>query len=432
MPRATFNSGDLPAEFFDLDHDTQQIVIRIGLEAYTGLGEALRSQVLAEMSEDDAAKAAALRAEGVKTAMESVRGRLAAVDALEAELHVARAANDQLRLSVAAEAAKRAEALVADARKDFEIQKAHELTSLKEQVATTSSQAEMLVFLKETNEMLHEKVAMLEGVRDKLMAQKTKSSNAIGKAGEAAVFEMLTSVIVPTFPYAEVKDMTSVSHAADFHLWVMKATGKKAKLLIDSKKYKRSIHKSEIEKLYADVDADPEANAGLMLSLESPISTMSQFQIGRTPKQRPVLFLTFHDIAETLRSDLLVWAVRVLVDASVETAGDEKSSLLEQLDEFLSDLDSSVKGIDAGLRGIIKHVDGLKEERDRIIRRILKFRVGRTGEDAEVVETCTFVGRGGINCSMPAIGDGRCSKHVRRVKKAEAAGPKESTISIVE
>jgi hypothetical protein len=304
---------------------------------------------------------------------------------------------------------------VATALKDFEIEKTHAIAGLKEQLATASAQMETIALLKNSNEMLQEKVATLEAANAELTTQKTKSSSAIGKAGEATVLEMLTSIIVPTFPFATVKDMTTVGHAADFHLWVMKASGKRAKILIDSKKYKRSISTAEIEKLYGDVDADTEAHAGLLISLESPISTMAQFQIGRTPKQRPVLFLTFHGVGDALRNDLLVWATRVLVAASDEAAGDEKSELLENLDEFLSDMDGSVKDIDVSIRGLTKSVDALKEVRDGIVRRILKFRVGAT---EETTETCTFVGKGGLGCTLPAIGEGRCGKHTKR-KKAD-------------
>ena len=420
MPRVVFDIKELPAKFCDADRPTQLLLIRLATDLFDGLHDGLRTQIVAEMSEDDSVKAEALRAEGVKAAMESVRSRLAAADALEAELHVARAAAEQLRGVVAAEAAKRAEALVATALKDFEIEKTHAIAGLKEQLATASAQTEMIALLKDANETLQEKVATLETVNAELTVQKTKSSSAIGKAGEATVLEMLTSVIVPAFPFATVKDMTAVSHAADFHLWVMKASGKKAKLLIDSKKYKRSISTTEIDKLYSDVDADAEAHAGLLISLESPISTMAQFQIGRTPKQRPVLFLTFHGSSDALRSDLLVWAIRVLVEASDESDGEEKNALLEHLEEFLSDMDGSVKEIDVALRGMTKSVDALKEVRDGIVRRILKFRAGDVpDDDLTLVETCAFVGKGGLTCSLPAIGDSRCSKHTKRVKKPE-------------
>jgi hypothetical protein len=413
MPRATFNSADLPADFFEFDHATQCQIIRIGVDAYKSLQTSVRELVVTELSEDDSVKAAAIRAEGIKSALESVQDRLAAVDMLEIELQRARLTVEQLRSASAAEAAKRAEALVEAARKDFDIQKLQAVAELREQLASYSSQTAMVSLLKEAHAELQEKVAVLEATNAELTAQKTKSSSAIGKAGEATVLEMLTSIIVPTFPFATVKDMTTVGHAADFHLWVMKASGKRAKILIDSKKYKRSISTAEIEKLYGDVDADTEAHAGLLISLESPISTMAQFQIGRTPKQRPVLFLTFHGVGDALRNDLLVWATRVLVAASDEAAGDEKSELLENLDEFLSDMDGSVKDIDVSIRGFTKSVDALKEVRDGIVRRILKFRVGAT---EETTETCTFVGKGGLGCTLPAIGEGRCGKHTKRRK----------------
>jgi hypothetical protein len=166
MPRAVFKTPDIPAEFFELDHPTQCLIVRIGHDAYKSLQAGVREQVVGEMSEDDAAKAAALRAEGIKSAMESVRSRLAAMDALEAELHLARAANDEMRMSISAEAAKRAEALVADARKvyesekagaiqtakkDFEIEKLHAIAELKEQLATAAATAGMLALLKVSN-----------------------------------------------------------------------------------------------------------------------------------------------------------------------------------------------------------------------------------------------------------------------------------------
>lgn len=420
MPRAVFKTPDLPAEFFELDHPTQCLIVRTGLDAFKSLQAGVRDQVVAEMSDDDAAKAAAIRAEGIKSAMESVKDRLAATDVFEYELQRARAMIEQLRAGAEVVATKRADEIVGLLRKEFELEKLHAVADLKEQLAAAAAQAEMVALLKESNETLQEKIATLEAANAKLSAQKTKSSSAIGKAGEATVFDMLTTVIVPAFPFATVKDMTGVSHAADFHLSVMKASGKRAKLLIDAKKYKRSISTAEIEKLYSDVDADAEAHAGLLISLESQISTMAQFQISRTPKQRPVLFLTFHDIAEALRADLFVWAVRVLVEASDEAAGDDKSAQLEHLEEFLSDMDGSVKEIDAALRGMTKSVDALKEVRDGIVRRILKFRMGDSEDDElTLVETCAFVGKGGLKCSSPAIGDGRCSKHVKRVKKPE-------------
>ena len=76
MPRAIFKTPDLPAEFFELDHPTQCLIVRTGLDAFKSLQAGVRDQVVAEMSDDDVAKAAAIRAEGIKSAMEAVKDRL--------------------------------------------------------------------------------------------------------------------------------------------------------------------------------------------------------------------------------------------------------------------------------------------------------------------------------------------------------------------
>jgi hypothetical protein len=435
MPRAVFKTPDLPAEFFELDHPTQCLIVRIGLDAFKSLQAGVREQVVAELSDDDAAKAAAIRAEGIKTAMESVRGRLADADVLEMELHKARATIEQLRAGADAIAAKRAEELTEQARMGFEIEKLHEIAGLKEQLATATAQAEIVAFLKSSHDGLLAKVATLEVANAELSAQKTKSSNAIGKAGEATVLEMLTTLIVPTFPFASVKDTTMMSHAADFHLWVMRETGKKVKILIDSKKYKKKIGVAEIEKLYSDVDADDEAHGGLMVSLESHICSMSQFQIARSPKQKPVMFISFFEVTEDLRGAMLTWAVRSLVEVCGAYDSDGRDHMIEEIEEFLTEIDGSVKELDIVIRSMTKSMEGLKEARGGILRKLLTFRSGKDVlggagiDDATItmVESCGHILRTGHRCGRPLNpGWSLCKMHSRKmaatVAAAEGAG----------
>lgn len=437
MPRVIFDTKELPAKFCDADRPTQLLLIRLATELFDGLHDGLRTQIVAELSEDDSVKAEALRAEGIKSAMESVRSRLAAVDALEAELHVARAAAEQLRSVVAAEAAKRAEALVATALKDFEIEKTHAIAGLKEQLATASAQMETIALLKNSNEMLQEKVATLEAANAELTTQRTKSSNAIGKAGEATVLEMLTSVIVPTFPFASVKDMTAVSHAADFHLWVMRETGKKVKILIDSKKYKKKIGVSEVEKLYSDVDGDDEAHGGMLLSLDSHICSMSQFQIARSPKQKPVMFISFFEIPDEFRSAMLTWAVRSLVEVCGAYDSDGRDHMIEEIEEFLTEIDGSVKELDIVIRSMTKSMEGLKEARGGLLRKLLTFRTGKDVlggagiDDATItmVESCGHILRSGHRCGRPLNpGWSLCKMHSRKMATAVSESAAEAAV----
>ena len=430
MPRAVFKTPDLPAEFFEVDHPTQCQIVRIGWEAYHRLQSSVREAVVAEISEDDVAKAKAIRAEGVKSAMETVSGRLAATDVLEMELHKARATIEQLRAGADVAAAKRAEEMAEQARLGFEIEKLHAVAGLKEQLAAVTAQAEMVSFLKASHDSLLAKVATLEAANAELMVQKTKSSNAIGKAGEATVLEMLTTVIVPTFPFATVKDMTAVSHAADFHLWVMRETGKKVKILIDSKKYKKKIGICEVEKLYSDVDADDEAHGGMLLSLDSQICSMTQFQIARSPKQKPVMFISFHEITEDLRSAMLTWAVRSLVEVCGAYSSDGRDHMIEEIEEFLTEIDGSVKELDIVIRSMTKSMEGLKEARGGILRKLLTFRSGKdvlggAGIDDStitMVESCGHILRTGHRCGRPLNpGWTLCKMHSRKMATAAAA-----------
>jgi hypothetical protein len=429
MPRTVFKTPDLPAEFFEVDHPTQCQIVRIGWEAYQRLQTSVREAVVAEISEDDVAKAKAIRAEGVKSAMESVSDRLAATDVLEMELHKARATIEQLRTGADVVAAKRAEEMTEQARLGFEIEKLQAVAGLKEQLAAATAQAEMVSFLKASHDSLLAKVAALEAANAELMVQKTKSSNAIGKAGEATVLEMLTTVIVPTFPFATVKDMTAVSHAADFHLWVMRETGKKVKILIDSKKYKKKIGIGEVEKLYSDVDADDEAHGGMLLSLDSHICSMSQFQIARSPKQKPVMFISFYEITEDLRSAMLTWAVRSLVEVCGAYNSDGRDHMIEEIEEFLTEIDGSVKELDIVIRSMTKSMEGLKEARGGILRKLLTFRSGKDVlggagiDDSSItmVESCGHILRTGHRCGRPLNpGWTLCKMHSRKMATAAA------------
>jgi hypothetical protein len=157
--------------------------------------------------------------------------------------------------------------------------------------------------LTEAHVAMKEKLTSLEAIAS------TKSSHVIGKTGEATVLELLESGVIARFEHSELKDMTSVGHAADFHVWVVNAEGKRVKILVDSKKYKRAVSSEEIAKLAEDVDADVEASAGILISLDSGICTKKQFQISRTPKQKPILYLIVQDTTVDQQRDMISWSV---------------------------------------------------------------------------------------------------------------------------
>lgn len=210
--------------------------------------------------------------------------------------------------------------------------------------------------------------------------------------------------------------MSGVSHAADFHLWVMRPNGKRMKVLIDSKKYKRAVNSDEIAKLTSDVDGDAEADGGIMVSLSSPIFTAKQFQIKLTDHRKPILYLSFHDVDTVYQRELLCCAVRIMI----AVVGDETAGVsAEEIEEFLTDVMGSAKEIEMIIKAQTKAVDALRQVRAGLIDRVAKFR------KEEIVVTddmgCgSIIKATGLRCGKPCVEGGKCRGHVPRKMKEES------------
>jgi hypothetical protein len=423
MPRATFNSGDLPAEFFDLDRDTQCQIIRIGLDAYKSVQAGVRELVVAELSEDDAAKAAAIRAEGIKSALESVRSRLAMADTLEEQLHMARTKYDQLRATVENDAEIRAKGLIADARKDFEVEKAQELAELKEQIAEMRGREKTLQIVEEAHEGMKETISTLQAELAKYKAAAgTKSSHALGKMGEAEVFAMLNTYVIPRFPYAEVRDMTAVKHVGDFHISLFGPTGKRLKLMLDVKKYSYPVQNGEVEKLYSDLDGDS-SDAGIMVSLDTSICTKSQFQLTKTKMGKPCMFLTFEKLDDGIRQEVLCWALRVLTSVVSTTDRASQDAMITEIQAFIGEMTSSVTEVEACVKACKTLYDMLRDTKDRLLARINTFKGIDPSDDVIVHDgddmRCKCKNANGGQCKSRRVPTGNlCTRH----EAAVAAG----------
>ena len=155
-----------------------------------------------------------------------------------------------------------------------------------------------------------------------------------------------------------------------------------------------------------------------MISLESHIFTMKQFQIARSPKQKPVVFLSFCDISEEYRKDMITWAVRILIDILSQNSSEDKDVMIANLDGFLNSLDESVTELDGSLKGLTKTMDTLKAMRDGFIRKMVNFRAGKSMEsaiDTALLEGCSHVTRTGTKCGRKLInGTTLCKSHVKK------------------
>jgi hypothetical protein len=423
MASVSFPAADLPSAFVDLPHPTQISLIRLVTDFYASLHGDLRATWEAGLTADEATKAEQHREEGRKLGaaemLTQLRERLGAAETMAVRLATVEEANRQLQEAAEGEVTRRVTERLDGFRKDYEIQKLSEIGELRETVAKLTAREEMMGVMTTTVSLLEEKLEAREKQLAELTAAATKSSHAIGKAGEATVWEMIETVVLPEFMYSEAKNMSGVSHAADFHLSVMMPSGRHIKILIDSKKYKRPVNTDEINKLIADVDGDDEAHAGMMVSLVSPICKTKQFQIKATDKGKPILYLSFQDIPQEQHAKILCWAVHALMSAVNETQ-EAVSVDIERTEELLDEICSSLKEVDGMVKTHQKMIESLRAMKAGILSKISNFR----GEDVishEGGDGCISILKAtGVPCGKPvADGELKCRHHMKRGKGGE-------------
>jgi hypothetical protein len=404
---------DLHPLYRKVSHEEAITIANLGALCYQATKDSLYESWEASQSEEEIERVATYRKEGADAMMESLQSRLAAGEAAKARVAALQAEIDSVveeRLAAALEK----ERLV------IELQK---IAPLKQRISSLESKDETINLLKEANDLMKNKCAALEEEVSSLKESKTMSSHTIGKQGEATIWEMLENVVLNEFPYAEAFNMAGVSHSADFHLKMMSSSGRKVKFLIDSKKYKRAVSTDEITKLASDVDADEDAHAGILVSLTSTICKMRQFQIGLTPKQKPMLFLSFMGMTPDLQRDTLCWAVRVLLGMVGNNVSElAREEALEKIDTFVANVESSVKELDATIRLQMKVVDSLRDTRRGLLDKIIAFKGNDEDETIEHVdEGCVaIVKTTGARCGKRIIEGDRCGNH--RIRKNEGGG----------
>jgi hypothetical protein len=260
-------------------------------------------------------------------------------------------------------------------------EKAEEISLLKQQVAEGRVQATLLSMTEESRRLLLEKLILLEGQLaakeekiQQLTASNTKSSWAIGKSGESRLLDIIHSFVLPEFLYSSVLDMAGVAHAADLHLFVQSPVGKRMKILIDSKKYKDPVRQKEINKLHSDVDRDDEAIAGLLISFDSPISNVKQFQVEKTTRGKHVMYLSVEGFDDALRGVLICWAVRVL-STMASYSDDSDVNIMAKVTEFVMELDKSVKDADKVTKACQTALESATAMKSNLVRRLDSFRI---------------------------------------------------------
>jgi hypothetical protein len=366
--RMSLRLSELHPVYRQVDPDEARLIANLGAEVYVAARDRLREAWTTEMSAEEGTKADVWRTEGRVAALEEVKGRLAAGEAAAARV-------ETLQASIEAEVARRTEEMVTLRKKEYELKLKEDIHALETQLAEMRGAAKMYAMLEEAQDGMRKYAERLEEDLAKYKANSTKSSHAIGKIGEAAMFEMLNQYVLPKFPFSEVKDMTAVKHAGDFHIWVFGPTGKRVKIMLDVKKYCAPVQNVEVDKLFADLDGD-EAEVGIMVSLDSGIYNRAQFQIVRTKRNKPCMFLTFEKLDDGIRQEVLCWAVRTLACVASLHDSAEQNEMLVEIQSFLVDMNTSAGELETCMKSAKALYDMLRGMKEKMVARITAFKGG--------------------------------------------------------
>jgi hypothetical protein len=353
----------------------------LGAQCWIAFKDGLYKQWSASMTAEDNERAESWRQEGRLSAMETLKARMASAETAMAQLATAEGRLTALRESMEAETNRRVAEALESKLKDAEILHLRELSSFRERLAYMDSKDATLSMLRETNTALQttisiretqlaEKDAQLQIIAD---SQKTKSSYAIGKQGEAVVMEMLNKYVIPSFLHSSAHDVTGKGHVADIHLFLQSPVGKMMKILVEAKQYSRAVKTKEIGKLHNDVDADDEALAGIMISTSSQIASVKQFQIEKTSKGKYVLYLSVDGFDDEFRGMIVCWAIRVLSTLATYSA-DSSDNLVGKIVDFFTELEKSVQEADLVVKNCQKATDSAISMKRSLSKRLEDFR----------------------------------------------------------
>jgi hypothetical protein len=353
----------LPAQFKDMTDDLQLKVVNMGLYVWSRIQAELERQK--DMNTDDlirlwkdAGKQDAY-AEKEREVQRLLKEKDAAFQDLVAEKSIAEKRLLMLEMETAGKVAAEIQRNSATLQERFDAEKqmmyrearlvaAEEYSKLKEEntalkLATNFKDAYDFSQAR-YNDLQREHETLKERIED---LTRVRSSFQLGKEGEAEIEELLKQSA--DFDYQNVN---AEADKADFRL-----TAKdKTVFILDSKKYKRSVPKKEIDKIIANTDKDTTVAGGILVSLQSKICKRAHCEIEFTPANKPILYLCLEDMTTEAKLHALDISFKMLLRL-VETQDQvQRSELLEKMKHALRLLND-----------IMKKVEGIKKSATEIL-----------------------------------------------------------------
>jgi hypothetical protein len=181
----------------------------------------------------------------------------------------------------------------------------------------------------------------------------TQSSQALGKIGEKEVEKILQE-----FVHGDITNVATESHGSDFRISIPNGAGNSI-FLLDSKNFKTPIPKKDREKLVRDIDEDSTVSGGILVSLNSIISTKNHFEIDKTEKKKPLLFICLKDMDFQESGRCFAAAFRILTAISTTHDEEEKDDLLKKIQNQVRELNLRLREITNIITAQNKQIDSL-------------------------------------------------------------------------
>lgn len=153
---------------------------------------------------------------------------------------------------------------------------------------------------------------------------KVRTSYELGQEGEEETENLLCKI--------SEWDCERVSKEKDRADFRMTSKDKKS-FILDSKKYNASVPKKERDKLMSNVDDDASVLGGILVSLDSKISTKENCEIESTPGKKPVCYLNLVGMTSDAKVAYIASTLKFLHQYVASHDEREKNELLERLRE---------------------------------------------------------------------------------------------------
>lgn len=262
--------------------------------------------------------------------------------------------------TIAREATLTERAKALEKTKEYEIQIAQLQAKQDWKIAYTDSQ--------KLNEQLRQQLEEFKKVR---------TSYELGQEGEEETESLLCKI-----PEWDCERVSKEKDRADFRM----TSKDKKSFILDSKKYNLSVPKKERDKLISNVDDDASVLGGILVSLDSKISTKENCEIETTPGKKPVCYLNLVGMTDDAKVAYIASTLKFLHQYVASHDEREKNELLERMRETNIKM-SELKKESENIRNKAKEVyESLKLNVGKI-QAIMDFLLKNPTDEVAVTET---------------------------------------------